>query len=113
MWDGHGDGAGGVAAVSRYARRVDSSHQAVARTLRACGWWILDMSRLGGGAPDLLAIRAGTTLPDRYAFIECKPPKDARFTEAQRKFYADCQVPVVVLKSEDEALAWAKGEVGR
>ena len=97
--------------MSRWARRVDGSQQDVARTLRACGWWVCDLSRAGGGVPDLLIAKAG-----RLALVEVKTPKTWRgrqHTPAQRDFYANCPVPVVVLRTVDETLAWAQRQEAR
>jgi len=42
-----------------YARRTDSNHCQVIETLEACGWYCLDTSRAGFGAPDVIAARGG------------------------------------------------------
>lgn len=50
-----------------YARRTDTNHTEVIRALRRFGWCVCDTSRVGGGFPDCVAIRAG-----RVRFIEIK-----------------------------------------
>lgn len=60
-----------------YARRTDRTHAVIRDTLRKCGWLVLDCSRVGGGFPDLVCIKAG-----RVVFAEVK---DGAKTAGNRK----------------------------
>jgi hypothetical protein len=53
--------------MSRWARRVDTTHVPIRNALVAAGASIWDTSRLGGGWPDMVAGWAG-----RNIFIEAK-----------------------------------------
>ena len=46
----------------RRRARVDANHADIVATLRACGWYVHDTSRLGGGFPDLVCARAGKVI---------------------------------------------------
>lgn len=48
--------------MSRYARRVDTTHAPVRDALRKVGATVLDTSRLGDSAPDLIVGWQGRTL---------------------------------------------------
>jgi Holliday junction resolvase len=93
--------------VSYYAKRVDSNQCQVIEALTAAGWYCLNLSRAGFGAPDVVAVRDG-----RVHFIEIKdgtkPPsarKLTRLEEAVRLAFAAAGVPVMIVTSVEEALA--------
>ena len=91
--------------MTRYARRVDLSQNEIATTLQRLGFAVRDLSRLGSGAPDLVTSWDGHTV-----LVECKTPKHhdtKRQAENQRKWREGWEGEVVVLKTADEALAWA------
>lgn len=48
--------------MSRYARRVDTTHAPIKRALEKIGASVLDTSRLGGDFPDLVLGYGGRTL---------------------------------------------------
>jgi hypothetical protein len=87
-----------------YARRTDRNHVPVIETLRKCGWWCLDTSRIPGFV-DVIAIRRS-----RVCFCEIK---DGRKSASQRKLTKDqvllhedfraAGAEVVVLMSEQQA----------
>lgn len=96
----------------RYARRTDDNHSEVVKALRALGWSVLDLSRVGGGCPDLLAARNGTTV-----LVEVKRPaapsmgkdgyarrgKPGALEESQEAFRAEWKGRVVVLRTIHDA----------
>lgn len=55
--------------MSRYARRVDTTHAPIRDALLGCGWSVHDTSRLGDDFPDLVVGAAGRTI-----LVECKTP---------------------------------------
>jgi hypothetical protein len=66
----------GAVAVSRYARKVDGTQKPLVQAIRALGWYVKDMSRLGQGWPDLYAVKGG-----RSVWIECKAERAMRRTK--------------------------------
>ena len=93
--------------MSYYAKRTDSNHCQILEALTAAGWYCLDTSRAGFGAPDCLAVRAGRLVP-----IEIKDGRKSvsrrQLTRAEKlvhAVFASASVPIVVVTSVDEALA--------
>lgn len=90
----------------RRKARVDANQSQVVKTLRAAGCWVLDLSRVGEGCPDLLV--HGPAFPWPLVLMEVKdesqPPSKRKLTEAQIRFHAGCYGPLVVVKSPEEAL---------
>jgi hypothetical protein len=107
-------------AVSRYAstsHRKDASHQPIVATLERLGFACLDLSGLGGGAPDLLVASAQT---GQQWLVEAKTKGSyygKRLRDSQAAFGLRWPVPVVVLDSPEDALAWGlaqrRAEEGR
>jgi hypothetical protein len=91
----------------RRAARKDANHDEIADALRAAGCWVLDLSAVGGGCPDLLV--HGPVHPWSLVLVEIKdgskPPSRRPLTPAQIKLHAGCNAPRVVVTSVDEALA--------
>lgn len=83
-----------------YARRVDVNHGEIAETFRACGFQVLDLSRLGKGIPDLLVKHGGF-----WALVEVKDVK-GKLRASQEAFRATW--PVLVIRTVDEVLALRK-----
>lgn len=90
-----------------YAKRTDSNHAQILETLTKCGWYCLDTSRAGFGAPDAIAVRRG-----EVKLIEIKdgskPPSARRLTKTEEEVHAAFKaagLPIVILTSVDEALA--------
>ena len=79
--------------------KVDSNHAEIRDALRACGWRVLSLADLGGGAPDLLLFRA----EQRLRLVEVKRP-GGKLTPAQKQFLAEGW-PVTILESVEDALA--------
>lgn len=72
-------------------KRTDANHAACRKALRKCGWYVRDMSAVGKGWPDLLAIKAG-----RVVFVEVKdgkqPPSRRKLTVAETWVHFDLRV---------------------
>jgi hypothetical protein len=64
-----------------YAKRVDSNHSLIVKTLRGLGCSVFDTSRVAGGFPDLVVGKNSKT-----ALVEVKSSPTARFTPAQEAF---------------------------
>jgi hypothetical protein len=96
--------------LSRFARKVDTSDPAITATLRAYGLAVRDLSRQGGGCPDKLVAS-----PDgRLWLVECKSAgvqsgKRLRLSPSQSKWADGWPAEVVVLRSPEDAAAWAQG----
>lgn len=82
---------------SRYAARVDATQPDIVYALQAVGALVLDLSRAGGGVPDLLVYFRG-----RYFLLECKST-GGTLTPAQLRTIADGW-PVLVVDSPHAAL---------
>lgn len=82
------------------ARRVDANHAAVVAALRKIGCRVLDLSKVGGGCPDLL-VRLGF----RLRLIEVKNP-DARgkVSKGQGEFHAAWHGHVSVVETPEQAI---------
>lgn len=99
----------------RYRRRkVDANQAEIVEALRGVGCSVVDLSAVGGGAPDLLVGRDG-----RNWLIECKNPnrRKEKFSgsrlateERQAKFRSEWRGQVAVAFTPDEALRALKAE---
>lgn len=85
------------------AARVDANHSQIVKALRAIGASVADLSRLGGGIPDLLV-----SLRGKNVLLEVKdgskPPSAQKLTEAQEKFHATWHGPLEIVKTPEEAV---------
>ncbi len=88
-----------------YARKVDTTHQAIRDALRKCGMTVIDTSRLSGFV-DFVAKKG-----DRIFLIEAKTPqsKAGRIlkTDAQKRLEQNGW-SVVFLTSAVDAMLWAQ-----
>src|SRR5574341_154854 len=68
----------------RVRAKVDRNHAEIIETLRKCGWYVYDSSRLGRGFPDLVAAKG-----ERLELIEVKdgskPLSARRLTPDERE----------------------------
>lgn len=90
--------------MSRYARRTDASQGEIVATLRRLGFEVRDLSRAGGGCPDLLVARDG-----RIWCVEAKTARTQygkRLSDRQAEWARGWPAPTI-LRTSDEALAWA------
>lgn len=94
--------------MSRYARRTDANHAQFLQALRQLGIVHVDLSRVGGGCPDIMVLdRRGT-----WQVIEVKDgnksPSRRKLTVAQELFHDDVKAQggkVYVMSSIDELFA--------
>ena len=90
----------------RRRAKVDENQPAIVAELRKAGCSVLDLSKVGGGCPDLLVARAGVTV-----LIEViGPDKAKRFppyglSQGQIGWHAAWRGPVYAVRTSDEALA--------
>lgn len=89
----------------RRAARRDANQSEVEQAFIGCGCSVLDLSRVGGGCPDLLVARGGVT-----ALVEVKTATGT-LRESQKTFLDDWRGRVEVVRSVDEAVDVAKGLV--
>jgi len=74
-----------------YAKRVDSNHSLVVKTLRELGCSVFDTSRVAGGFPDLVVGKNQKT-----ALVEVKRNEKAKFTPYQNTFMQNWKGSTVV-----------------
>lgn len=80
----------------RRAHKVDANQPEIVKALERAGVQVHSLAPLGGGAPDLLAYRAG-----RFYLLEVKGAQGS-LTPAQRVWHA--LWPVTVVRSPEEAM---------
>ena len=68
-----------------YAKRVDSNHSLVVKTLRELGCSVFDTSSVGRGFPDLVVSKGATAL------VEVKRDETAPYTKSQLEFLKNWQ----------------------
>jgi Holliday junction resolvase len=84
-----------------YRQKTDSNQAEIVRILRDKGCLIFDLSSVGEGCPDLLALNP----QGQVILIEVKNPNGRdRLTPAQLKAI-QCGWPIHVVKSVEDALA--------
>lgn len=94
--------------MSRFARKVDTTDPAITATLRRLGLAVRDLSRQGGGCPDKLVAAAD----GRMWVVEMKSKGVAHgqrlhLSPSQRKWATGWPTEIVVLRSVEDAAAWA------
>ena len=87
----------------RWAARRDQSEDDIVLALEQMGFHVERVS--APGFPDLCLSRAG-----RFYLAECKTGK-GRLTKAQTFFHAAARAPIPILRTVDQAVAWARGLV--
>lgn len=95
--------------ANRRAAKTDANQGEIVDALRAARCWVLDLSAVGRGCPDLLV--GGPVYPFKLVLLEikdgAKPPSARKLTKDQIEFHANCQSPLFVVTSVSEALAAA------
>ena len=87
-----------------YAKRVDSNHSDIVKTLRDLGCSVFDTSRVAGGFPDLVVGRNNKTV-----LVEVKSGEKSKFTPAQELFMMNWRGSTVVrIDSVDSAIRLVK-----
>ncbi len=86
----------------RRAARTDTNHADIRDGLRRAGYPVFDLSKVGGGYPDLMVMSKARD--PMFVLMECKTKK-GKFTPAQVKFHATYKHgPLLVPRSLDAAL---------
>ena len=85
-----------------YAKRVDSNHSLVVKTLRELGCSVFDTSSVGRGFPDLVVSKGATAL------VEVKRDATAPYTKSQLEFLKNWQGTVCRIHDVQDALNLAK-----
>lgn len=92
------------------ARKVDANQPEIVAALRKAGAEVTDLSRVGGGVPDLLV-----SYRKQWFLVECKdgkkPPSARSLTADQREWMYKQNAVTYVVNSVDDALK-AIGAVG-
>ena len=85
----------------RRAAKKDLTHNAIADGLRKAGWSVMDLSRLGGGVPDMVIGKPGMA-----CVIEAKsePGGVELLTEDERRVYCRWTGPYIIASSAEDAL---------
>ena len=86
-----------------YAKRVDSNHSLVVKTLRELGCSVFDTSRVAGGFPDLVVGKNQKT-----ALVEVKRDATAPYTKSQLEFLKNWQGTVCRIHDVEGAINLAK-----
>ena len=88
-----------------YRHRIDSNQPVIMASLRANGCKVIDLSLIGGGVPDLLALLPDGTLK----LIEVKNPDGRdRLTDKQKDFIEEGW-PVSIVHYPDQCERIARG----
>lgn len=82
-----------------YARRVDANHADLKAAFEKLGCFVVDLSRVAGGVPDLAVSKLGKTV-----YVEVKT-KDGERTPLQVKFFRECKGRVFQATTMDDAAA--------
>ena len=85
-----------------YAKRVDSNHSLVVKTLRELGCSVFDTSSVGRGFPDLVVSKGATAL------VEVKRDATAPYTKSQLEFLKNWQGTVCRIHYVEGAINLAK-----
>jgi len=98
--------------VLRRAAKIDANQPAIVNALRLAGAHVLDLSRLGGGCPDILAEYRG-----RWLLLEIKDgtrkPSERRLTEMEARFHQIWGERVRVVESLEQAFEVMGVRVGK
>ena len=74
-----------------YAKKTDSNHSEIVKTLRQLGCSVFDSSRVAGGFPDLVVGKNKVT-----CLVEIKADAKAKYTSAQELFMMNWRGSTVV-----------------
>lgn len=89
----------------RECGRKDANHDDIAQSLEAAGAVVFDLSRVGGGCPDMVVSAPG----GRWILLEVKNPNNSygrKLRQSQVDFHAAWSGgPIVVVRTTEEALA--------
>jgi len=87
----------------RYRSRVDKNQKEIVEVLRKAGFSVFSAHQVGKGFPDLVLGKYGVTW-----LAEVKEP-DGKLGQSQKDFIKNWKgSPIVILRTIDEALAFAR-----
>lgn len=87
--------------IPRYAAKRDTTEPEIIMALEQMGFHVEQIS--APGLPDLLISRGG-----QWYVAECKTGK-RRLTKAQHVFHGAARAPIPILRTVEQAVAWARG----
>jgi hypothetical protein len=88
----------------RRRARKDENHSAVAKRFAELGCTVLDLSQLGGNAPDLLVGIGGHTGLLCEVKDGSKIPSQQTLSEGQKAFQLSWRGPICVIRGVDEVV---------
>jgi hypothetical protein len=96
----------------KYGAKKDANHLAIQQTLQSLGVAVYDLSGMGAGFPDLLVWIRG-----QWELVEIKNPKTGygrRGMNPLQRAWIDRWRggPVHILQTVDDAIAFARGQLG-
>lgn len=88
----------------QYASRKDLAHAPIKQELTEAGFFIVDLSNVGHGCPDLAISRNGV-----WAMVELKTPRGAktaleRRTPEQVQWHCDAKGPIITAYTASEVV---------
>ena len=92
--------------MTRHNVRTDATQPQIVDTLERLGYAVRDLRHAGRGCPDLVLSRHGRTW-----LAECKVGT-AKLNPRQARWLDGWQGDVLLLRTADDALAWALGQRG-
>jgi len=87
-----------------YNKRVDANQKEIVKALKEHGWDSIDLHALGGGVPDILAVRrTGYNWDDGWnmQLIEVKSEKGT-YTKAEKEFMEKYPGLVTTIRSKED-----------
>lgn len=82
--------------MSYRIRAVDANQPEIVKAARSVGAFVIILSTLGHGVPDILVVFRG-----QYWLMELKVGKEG-LTDDEKKFAASCPVPVHIIRSKED-----------
>ncbi len=78
--------------------KIDANQKAISAIAQAHGWQVVSLAGVGDGCPDLLLWKDS----QGFRLVEVKTAR-GKFTPAQEKFRARYSMPVLTVRTEQEA----------
>lgn len=82
----------------KYRRKADKNHSELSDALRKIGCKVVDLSRVGGGIPDVLVWRAG-----RCCLLEYKT-STGKLNALQKQFHREWTGCTFIVRTPEEAV---------
>ena len=87
----------------RICHRSDGNQKDIVDALRALGCFVVSLSKIGNGCPDLIVSYRGRL---HWAEVKNGSMLGWKLTDDQKKFHALCGAPIAILDSVESAVAW-------